>query len=57
MRLNSRDFIVFLAKQYAELIMSKEKIIRNKFIKKRVKICVTYKCVKTTIVVKSMTHL
>ena len=57
MRLNSRDFIAFFTKQHAELIMSKEKTIRDEVDEKRVKICAIHERVETIIVVESMTHL
>ena len=56
-RLNSRDFIIFFTKQYAEFIMSEKKTIRNEINEKWVKVCATHERVKITIVVESMTHL
>ena len=38
MRLNSRNFIVFFTKQYAEFIMSEEKTIRDEIDERRMKI-------------------
>ena len=56
-RLNSRDFIVFFIKQYVELIMSKEKAIRDEINERRMKICAAHERVEITIVAESMTHL
>ena len=55
-RLNSRDFIVFFIKQYAESITSGKKTIQNEIDEKRVKICAAHERAETTIVVESMTH-
>ena len=56
-RLNSRDFITFFTKQYAEFIISKKKTIQDEIDERRMKICATHERVETIIVVESMTHL
>ena len=55
-RLNSRDFIVFFTKQYAESMMSEEKTIRDKIDERRVKICVIHERIKIIIVAEWMIH-
>ena len=55
-RLNSRNFIVFFTKQYAEFIMSEEKTIQDEIDEKWMKICAIYERAEIITVVESMTH-